>query len=142
MNKKIFLILILFVAGGVLALFLAREKLSEGQKQKVPSEPQKLAVDQTYRPLPQDFPVYPNAIELLTTEINAKNFETEDEFIKVSNFYYAALDDAGWELTELAENPASEEQQVFEAERLDKKIRLYFKKDQVRGVTVITLFQF
>ena len=142
MQKKIFLILDLFAAGGVFALFLVREKLINGQKQKISSESQTLVVDQTYRPLSQDFPVYPNAIELLTTEINAKNFETEDEFIKVSNFYYAALDDAGWELTELAENPVSEEEQVIEAERLDKKIRLYFKKDQVRGVTVITLLQF
>lgn len=133
MKKKILLILILFAAGGVFALFLVR--------QKAPSEPQNLVVDQTYRPLPQDFPVYPNATEVSTSEQNAKNFETEDELIKVSNFYYAALDDAGWELTELAENPASDEEQVIEAERLDKKIRLYFRKDQDRNVTIITLLQ-
>ena len=142
MKKKIFLILVLFVSGGVFAFFLVREKLSQGQKQEVPSEPQTLVVDQTYRPLPQDFPVYPNAIEVSTSENNAKKLETEDKLIKVSNFYYAALDDAGWELTELAENPASEELQVFEAERFDEKIKLNFKKDQVRGVTIITLLQF
>ena len=86
---------------------------------------------------PEDIPVYPNQ-QNRTSMSGMLNFETEDGFDTVVDFYASEMEAAGWSTVE-EENMSMETMVMQTWTKDDRSVELMISTDEESGITSVTL---